>query len=142
MTRALLLCLAHLALPGQIVDGARSQYWLEPAGSTSTHHLGPQRRIHHSGIRGIVISWPRCAVETGASECLAKRLAASLSVSSQFGQRITTAQAGGSGFKIELPPGDYVLEADVKGMACAPVDVTVSGGRYAAAEVRCDSGVR
>ena len=48
-------------------------------------------------------------------------------------------------FRLEAPPGRYRLEADYPagpGRGCEAVDVVVEAGRYARADVSCDTGIR
>ncbi len=63
-----------------------------------------------SGIQGVVLLGPMCAVPTAASPCL-EAYAALLVVFDTDGQEVGEVTSGGDGtFRLALPPGDYVIQ--------------------------------
>ncbi len=60
------------------------------------------------------------------------------------GSVAATVRSGSDGrFQAALPPGDYVMEADMpQAMFCKPVDVTIGPGTYTDVTVKCDTGLR
>jgi len=54
----------------------------------------------------------------------------------------TTSDSAGH-YAMALAPGDYTVSARTSSaMRCSSVDVTVEAGRYATADIQCDTGIR
>jgi hypothetical protein len=84
-----------------------------------------------SGIRGRVVMNPTCPVETAASPCPTKPVATTVVIESEDGdfRRIETETDGT--FRIELPPGRYLVTAQPPpGTMLVPVvqRVTIEAG--------------
>jgi carboxypeptidase family protein len=100
------------------------------------------------GVRGVVLLGPRCPVETDASPCPDVPLPGVRIRVLQDGEPLdVTATSDESGrFELQLPPGQYTLEAIVPaggpGMSAKPVDVTVPAGSFVDVVVPVDTGIR
>ena len=98
-----------------------------------------------SGARGIVVLGPMCPVEGTGPGCENQPREADVRLRDGVsGPVVATVHSDPDGrFQVTLPPGDYVIEAEVpQAMFCKPVDVTVVPGRYTAVTVKCDTGMR
>ena len=105
-----------------------------------------------SGICGSVVLGPTCpgpaSQDPGANDpvpCLTA-YAAHLAILDSEGGRVATAASGNDGtFKVDLPPGEYVVTPasgpDTYPIA-QPVSVTVAAGQYATVEINYDTGIR
>ena len=118
-----------VAIGGLVVAGACSGT-LSPAPPSS------------SGIQGQVVIWPSCPAEPGDAGCAPRPFAARVVVSGPSGQRITATDTRDGWFRLALPAGAYVVEAQAEGVMCAPIEVAVPRDGYVLVEVRCDTGVR
>jgi hypothetical protein len=108
----------------------------------------PARSGEDQGVRGVVLLGPLCPVETEASPCPDEPLPGVTVRVLKDGEPLDeTATSDESGrFELQLPAGDYTLEAIVPeggpGMFARPVDVTVPTGGFADVVVPVDTGIR
>jgi hypothetical protein len=103
-----------------------------------------------SGVAGLVHLGPQCPVESVDDPC-EDQPAANVPVSifeQQPGGSYTAAREVASGttdgdgaFRIDVAPGTYIVTAEA-GMSCEQIDVSVTEGAYATADVPCDTGIR
>ena len=111
-----------------------------------------------SGIDGIIVAWPSCAVEILASPCQQNRMQADVRVRTSGSTR--TGPDGGSGqgevialtrsdtdghFRVAVPPGSYVVEAippNGTTLTPKPVVVVVQPHEFAQVTVFLDTGIR
>jgi hypothetical protein len=100
------------------------------------------------GVRGVVLLGPQCPVVTETSPCPDEPLPGVTVRVLRDGEPLDeTATSDESGrFELQLPPGDYTLEAIVPeggpGMFARPVDVTVPAGGFVDVVVPVDTGIR
>jgi hypothetical protein len=116
---------------------------LTGCGSESPTETNPS-----TGITGHVLLGPTCPVESEATPCPEQAVPAGVRVTvSQWRAEgdlpvVATTETGAGGeFRVSLPPGKYVVQADA-GMFCKPVDVLVPDGPPPHVEVTCDTGIR
>ena len=98
-----------------------------------------------SGIRGRVLLGPTCPVETQASPCPDKPIAAQVVVSTTDGKQVAGIRSKSDGtFTVAVSPGQYVMTVTgLKGIQFAkPVTVSVPDGRFVEVTVSVDSGIR
>jgi hypothetical protein len=99
-----------------------------------------------SGIRGVVVTGPRCPVESAESPCPDEPVPNTEIQVKRSGEVVATATSDDEGnFEIALPPGEYSVEAvaEMIGMGYAkPVDVTVTDGAFVQVSVVIDTGIR
>ena len=112
-------------------------------GATSTQ---PSQALT-SGISGVVLLSPTCAVQAAdASPCVTP-YAAKLVITDENGTVVGTVNSGTDGhFEIALPPGNYVIQPangpNGVPFATSAIPVTVVADDYAVVEVDYDSGIR
>ena len=129
---------------------------LGESGSTTTAHgtstpttagrRPTTTRVAGSGVRGTVSAGPTCPVERVGDPCPPRPVQTSLELRTAGGAVAAKGASGSDGrFSIAAPAGSYVLEA-VAGNnpfpRCPTVQVTVSAGSYALADMTCDTGIR
>ena len=98
-----------------------------------------------SGIEGVVRSGPSCPVEQEGVECPDRPVEVDLRIRDGDGNVVSSLRSGRDGrFRVELAPGQYVVEALPEGEAVSakPVDVSVVDGTFSDAIVAVDTGVR
>jgi hypothetical protein len=103
-----------------------------------------------SGVTGLVLLGPQCAVESSKDPCEDEAAAGvTVIVSEQIpgeayvaGEEVarTTTAADGT-FTVAVGPGQYVVTAEA-GMSCELMDARVDRGTYAEVDVPCDTGIR
>ena len=114
--------------------------------------------VPDSGIEGIVIAWPTCAVESLASPCPQSRVQADVEVRANGLTRSPAGEArtqrplvaeirsDTSGrFRVALAPGTYVVQAVPPSgttLAPKPITVEVSAHEFAQVTVFLDTGIR
>lgn len=98
-----------------------------------------------SGIRGRVVSFPTCPVQTEASPCPSKPVATTVVVESEAGE-ITRVDTGSDGtFRAPLDPGRYLVSAQPppgSDLVPRPHPVTVGADGYRRVTVVLDSRLR
>ena len=98
-----------------------------------------------SGIRGTVLAGPTCPVERAGNPCPDKPIVADVRVVRADGSVAAATRSGTDGrYSVAVAPGRYTVQATSSSAfsGCRPVDVTVSQGAYATADVSCDTGIR
>jgi hypothetical protein len=96
-----------------------------------------------SGVAGIVIAWPCNPVET-ASDPPCPGYVGEIRILRPDGSVVTTSRTDRDGrFRINLPPGRYVVDPEDGGKSLANGDgrVTVREGRYARVELTHYTGL-
>lgn len=103
-----------------------------------------------SGVTGTVHLGPQCPVETVEEPCpdapaadvtvvVAERLPGEAYVA---GETVATGTTDAEGaFRIDVPPGEYVVTAEA-GMSCELMDAVVTDGEHVTVDVPCDTGIR
>jgi hypothetical protein len=110
----------------------------------------PTTTTDDAGVSGRVTVGPQCPVVRAGQPCPDKPAAGvPVTVAEQrpgdvYGAgdvvaRTTTRDDGT--YRVAVAPGSYVVTADA-GMSCELMDVRVSAGAYATADVSCDTGIR
>lgn len=103
-----------------------------------------------SGVAGRVHLGPQCPVETAGDPCADEPAAGvDVTVAEQLpgelyaaGEVVATTTTDADGrFRVEVPPGRYVVTADA-GMSCELMDARVMAGAYSLVDVPCDTGIR
>lgn len=96
-----------------------------------------------SGIRGIVLVGPECRRPTEASPCLAA-YQARLVILDPDGAVVDEVMSGADGtFRIELPPGDYVIQPEPGGDPFPRAEartITVVAGEMSEVEIDYERG--
>lgn len=102
-----------------------------------------------SGIEGIVTIGPSCPAEIEDSErCEPKPFEATLVIREADSEdEVATVKSAADGtFRVELPPGEYIVEPESRNQFVPPYAdpqyVTVREGEYTAIEIVYDSGIR
>lgn len=100
-----------------------------------------------SGIEGQVTIGPMCPVMREGQECPDQPYQATLIILDSRGQEIARLETDAEGkFRINLPPGDYVIHPDIPPdrpiPTAADVPVTVLAGQFTQVKVEFDSGIR
>jgi hypothetical protein len=101
-----------------------------------------------TGIEGLVTIGPVCPAPEAGKECPDRPYSATIVVREAGSDRVVaTFTSGEDGrFRVELPPGNYVLDPGEPQLIAEPVaeavEVVVEEGVFAYAVVRFDSGVR
>lgn len=98
-----------------------------------------------SGVQGRVLYGPLCPVQRAGSPCPDRPYKATLRVDDANGHEVKTIATSDSGtFKIDLPPGAYVITPVLSQSPPTghPQDVTVRAHEYATITVTIDSGIR
>jgi hypothetical protein len=98
-----------------------------------------------SGVRGTVLAGPTCPVERADNPCPDKPIVADVRIVRADGSTAATTRSGSDGrYSVAVAPGSYTVQATSSSAfsGCRPVDVTVSQGAYATADVSCDTGIR
>ena len=100
----------------------------------------------HSGVRGIVLISPTCAVVRAAASPCIEPYVAQLVILDSEGSVVSTVTSGSDGrFEIPLAPGDYTIQPVPGGepLPNAPaVSVSVVDDSYTDVEVDYDTGIR
>jgi hypothetical protein len=120
----------------------------EPVEAEATGMKAPEPTPPASGVEGRVTLGPRCpTVEVGV-DCPDRPHSAELVIrDAESGAVVATLESDADGvFRLELEPGDYVLEAKPAQVVYAPsaqaVPFTVEPGLFTQVDMRFDSGVR
>lgn len=99
-----------------------------------------------SGVSGKVTVAPTCpGGQRLDEECRGPLAHARVALIDGKGVTVATAQTSADGrFEISAAAGSYRLEVVSVGRLprCPPIEITVTGGRQAAVEITCDSGMR
>ncbi len=134
---------AEVAMAEESSDSAAEPEAEAPMTGEPTQAVG-----EGSGIEGVVTLGPTCpAVEIG-KECPSRPFETNLSIREVSSDRIVaTVRSGPDGrFRVDLPPGAYIVEPpEVKVIAAPrakPLRVTVEMNRYTRVELKFESGVR
>lgn len=104
--------------------------------------------IQRSGIEGRLTVGPTCPVEQAGEACPDRPHRATITVRYAGTDSVATVFSSGEDgtFRVELPPGDYVLDPGEPRMVydpkAEPLAVTVQEGRFTRVVMRYDSGVR
>jgi len=120
----------------------------EPSDAPRTGGSVPGAAGPGSGVAGVAVVDAGCAVLEGSAPCPELPLRARIVVLRDGStNRVTAVESGTDGrFRVELAPGRYVLKgenlAGTPVPTAMPVPVTVAPGRFVAATVRFDSGIR
>jgi hypothetical protein len=131
--------------------GAKPQPAAEPGpGSVSGAERRSDERVVavRSGIEGRVTIGPACPVVEENQPCPDGPYQAELTIRrSDSGDIVATVMSDAEGlFRVELPPGWYVVDPGVPRLVTEPraesVAVEVTAGRFVQVRVRFDSGVR
>lgn len=103
-----------------------------------------------SGVTGLVHLGPQCPVETVGDPCEdqpAPRVTVTVSEQIPGGSYTagkvvaTTTTDTHGGFRVDVPPGDYMVTPDA-GMFCEPTNAHVIEGSHAEVDILCDTGIR
>jgi hypothetical protein len=102
-----------------------------------------------SGIEGIVTIGPRCPAETQDSEsCENAPFEATIVIREADSEdAVATVKSAADGtFRVELPPGEYVVEPESRNQFVPPYadaqHVAVYEGKFTTIEIAYDSGIR
>jgi hypothetical protein len=99
-----------------------------------------------SGVHGTVVAGPQCPVERAGSPCPDAPVPDAEVRAIRDGDVAGTDRTDTDGrFEIALPPGRYEVSVRVGSDAfgsAKPVDVTVSAGGYATANLTVETGIR
>ena len=116
-------------------------------GCASAQVPGPGAKPQ-SGIEGRAMVDGGCLMTRGASPCPDKPLACRITVvNADSARTVATATSDDNGyFRVELPPGHYVIRPENLTGAVVPVAqplaVTIVAGRFTSVTVSFDSGIR
>jgi len=108
----------------------------------------PEPAAPASGVEGRVTLGPRCPTVEAGQNCPDRPHRAELVIrDAESGALVAALESDGDGmFRVELEPGDYVLEAKpaqvVYAPSAQPVPFTVEPGAFTHVDMRFDSGVR
>lgn len=101
---------------------------------------------YQSGIGGTVLRGPMCPVMRVAEECPDAPYETDVIVRRASSEKtFATMKSGKDGkFLINLPPGDYVVNAVNNGISktCSDISVTVGPDRVESIIISCDTGIR
>lgn len=113
--------------------------------------IGADTPTPPSGIKGTVILGPTCPVSGGGESfnpvpaaCLTP-YAAQMVVLDGENKVVARISSGGDGtFKVDVPPGDYVVTPATNDSypIAQPVSVTVVPGQYVTVQINYDTGIR
>ena len=101
-----------------------------------------------SGIEGTLTIGPTCPVEQPGEACADRPHQAEIAVRRAGTDSVVAVFSSGEdgSFRVELPPGDYILDPGEPAMVydpkAEPMAVTVQEGRFTRVVMRFDSGVR
>jgi hypothetical protein len=98
-----------------------------------------------SGVTGSVKAAPTCPDSQTAATCAPVALATTVRLVDGQGATAASGRSSDDGsYRIAVPPGRYMVEAQASspGRGCQPVRVQVVAGRWARADVSCDTGIR
>lgn len=132
-------------------DSSEAEGIAEPgpgADSAAERSFGEARPESKSGIEGRIVIGPACPVVEPDRPCPDKVYRAELTVRHAETGDVAGVVAGDAEgyFRIDLPPGSYVVDPGVPRLVteprAEPVAVEVRAGQYAQVVVRFDSGVR
>jgi hypothetical protein len=115
----------------------------EPAGSSTQQTAPATGRLEDTGVFGVVLAGPTCAVVTPEEPCPPRPVAAEISAHGGGGAVVASTRTDADGqYTLSLEPGDYTLVTDTGGALpfCDPVAVSVD--RPMRADMSCDSGIR
>ena len=104
--------------------------------------------VKASGIDGTVTIGPTCPESQDSASCPRQPYEAKLVIREAETEReVATVQSGADGvFRVELPPGEYVVEPDSPSQFVPPYadpqNVTVQEGQFTTIEIFYDSGIR
>jgi hypothetical protein len=98
-----------------------------------------------SGVTGRVTAGPTCPVERPDEPCPDKPVETTVRLLRKDGSVAATEKSLSDGwFRMIVAPGTYRLVADWPSRigGCGPVEVNVEYGRFAYADIGCDTGIR
>jgi hypothetical protein len=113
-----------------------------------------------SGVQGVVVAGPSCPLDSPVSECASEPVETDVRVlqgtpeaaseagreAGTGGEPVTVVHAGSDGrFRINLPPGSYVLEAVPPSdttLLAKPTPVDVKAHEFTRVTVLLDTGIR
>ncbi len=101
-----------------------------------------------SGVEGRVTLGPRCPTVEAGQDCPDRPFSTGLVIrSAASGAVVATLESDAAGkFRVELEPGDYVIEPEavqvVYAPSARPVQFSVEPGVFTRVDMRFDSGVR
>lgn len=98
-----------------------------------------------SGVAGSVKAGPTCPGGNTAPTCAPAAVTTTVRLVDDHGATVASGRSDEDGrYHIAVPPGRYVVEARTSspGRGCQPVRVQVVAGRWARANVSCDTGIR
>lgn len=101
-----------------------------------------------AGIEGMVTIGPTCPEGQDSASCPREPHETTLIIrEAGTGREMATVNSGVDGlFRVELPPGEYIVEPDTPSQFVPPFaepqNVTVQEGKFTAIEIFYDSGIR
>lgn len=99
-----------------------------------------------SGIRGVVVSGPRCPIVTVENPCPDRPVAGIVvQLTAPVGSTRETRTNTAGRFEVAVAPGEYVVQpvVDRGGVGFAkPLQVTVPEGRFVEVTLQVDTGIR
>ncbi len=104
--------------------------------------------IATSGVAGTVTIGPTCPELQDGDRCERVPFETTLLIRElKTGRKVITVQSGADGaFRVELPPGDYILEPASQGGFLPPYadsqQVTIHARQFTVIEMAYDSGIR
>lgn len=104
--------------------------------------------MQKSGIEGTVTIGPTCPEGQDNDDCPREPFETTLIIREAGTEReVATVESGADGtFRIELQPGEYIVEPDTPNQFVPPFaepqDVTVQRGEFTVIEIFYDSGIR
>lgn len=98
-----------------------------------------------STVYGFVTAGPTCPVERVDHPCPPRPLSTTVQARSIGGGTSGSATTDENGrYEMSLPPGRYVLEAQIGSMfpSCQPIEVVVTANAATRGDIDCDTGIR
>ena len=138
---------AEVAASREEDEGAAVPQEAETAASPQEGET-PVEKPRGAGVAGVVTLGPRCPAVEAGQECPDRPYSTRLAIRQRSSGRVVASFSSGSdgSFRLELQPGEYVLEPEQAQVVYAPradpVRFTVEPGKYSHVVVRFDSGVR
>lgn len=106
----------------------------------------PAPSVLDSGIRGIVLLSPTCAVQLADASPCVKPYVARLVIADTDGNTVAEVTSASDGtFEVKLPAGDYTIQpepGDGGDPSGTPQSVTVAPDDYVDVEIDYDTGIR